>query len=381
MVASFPQMPMSIIGPLGQEDVMGIVFFGQSRMAARQPWNVDPRNANVVEDRPTWGLGPRGMPGAVDYLDERAMRQKQPGGIAPNAYEQLGLYWNGSGIVQGRPLRSIEQEQALAEREAGRQDRQTGISAVNTLGSLVPDSQPAAAGVMGIAPPVAPVVSAAQQAERARTGIGQVQALSGLVPSSQPVAAGIMGMPAPAAPLGTVEAAQNSQRIGLAGRQVAQEGVRTLADIAPSGQATAAGIMGLPLPAGAAPMTPARTSKGESPVPTYVSAATLEAVNRAMQVDPKLVESDPRKYERALRDIAGKAGIKDYTADQLKLDLKAYGPMLQADRTQRLAGAGAADGSNVPAALVEAYFQKYGGKIPRDQIRRMVAERQGGAGR
>jgi hypothetical protein len=46
-----------------------------------------------------------------------------------------------------------------------------------------------------------------------------------------------------------------------------------------------------------------------------------------------------------------------------------------------LAGAGAADGSHVPAAVVEAYFQKYGGRIPRDQIRRMVAERQGAGGR
>jgi len=92
-------------------------YFGPNRMAAQQ-YPVD-SGTSLVKNRPSWGLGPQGMPGAFDYdpsgMESRRGGQGGYGVRAPNAYERGGFFWNGSGVSQGTPIAHQDQRMRLAE--------------------------------------------------------------------------------------------------------------------------------------------------------------------------------------------------------------------------------------------------------------------------
>ncbi len=106
---------------------MPIKFHGPNRMAAQQPTRVDPGSENLVKHKPTWGMGPSGMPGSFDYDASPKNSAFRRGTPEPNAYEQRGLYWTGSRVAQGRPAAEIAQGMRLAEGESVRRIAETAI--------------------------------------------------------------------------------------------------------------------------------------------------------------------------------------------------------------------------------------------------------------
>ena len=95
---------------------MALKFFGANRMAAQQ--GAEDRGTSLVSRRPSWGLGPQGMPGSSDYNPnpQRGAFMRDAGGSStPNAYERGGFFWDGSGIRQGTPI--AHQDQRLDHNE------------------------------------------------------------------------------------------------------------------------------------------------------------------------------------------------------------------------------------------------------------------------
>ena len=89
---------------------MALKFFGANRMAAQQ--GAEDRGTSLVSRRPSWGLGPQGMPGSSDYNPnpQRGAFMRDAGGSStPNAYERGGFFWDGSGIRQGTPIAHHDQ--------------------------------------------------------------------------------------------------------------------------------------------------------------------------------------------------------------------------------------------------------------------------------
>ncbi len=108
---------------------MALKFFGQHRMAAQQ--SPEDAGTSLVRNRPTWGMGPREMPGAHDY-DARGPEAR---GREPNAYERGGFFWTGSGIAQGTPIGHQDQRGRLLEDDNRRhwarqalEDRKMGLN-------------------------------------------------------------------------------------------------------------------------------------------------------------------------------------------------------------------------------------------------------------
>ncbi len=101
---------------------MPLKFFGPNRMAAQQ--GVEDSGSSLVRNRPSWGMGPQGMPGSYDY-DANPMESKRGGqggwGVKePNAYERGGFFWNGSGVSQGIPIAQQDQTTRLREDDNAR---------------------------------------------------------------------------------------------------------------------------------------------------------------------------------------------------------------------------------------------------------------------
>jgi len=108
---------------------MALKFFGPNRMAAQQ--GVEDSGSSLVRQRPSWGMGPQGMPGSFDY-DSSGMESKRGGqggwGVKePNAYERGGFFWNGSGVSQGTPIAHQDQRMRLAENEDVRRYAQQAL--------------------------------------------------------------------------------------------------------------------------------------------------------------------------------------------------------------------------------------------------------------
>jgi hypothetical protein len=114
---------------------MALQFFGPNRMAAQQAQ--EDRGTSLVARRPSWGLGPQGMPGSADYNPNPrrgVFMRDAGGGDEPNAYERGGFFWDGSGIRQGTPIGHMDQQREHNEQEQARrwarqalEDKQHGL--------------------------------------------------------------------------------------------------------------------------------------------------------------------------------------------------------------------------------------------------------------
>ena len=180
-----------------------VTYFGANRMIGLQPRGMRP-GSNLSLNRPSYGLGPKGMPGSAGYAGDKDWRErpdpltgKRKEGTE-NAYERMGLYWTGSSITQGRPIREIDQRMELAEQGVGLQERgldikekgvgirEKGVGLQERGLDLRKRSQ-----------------EAAQAASGQRMGIDRVEALSSLRDDdSRRSAAGLMGIDDPEAVAG-----------------------------------------------------------------------------------------------------------------------------------------------------------------------------------
>ncbi len=93
---------------------MPLNYFGQNQMAAWQPKNIESRNKDLVKYRPTWGLGPKGMPGShaegwtpeiANIMRDEAMVEVDDPTIFPFKKkipwaQAMGLYWTGNDVSQ-----------------------------------------------------------------------------------------------------------------------------------------------------------------------------------------------------------------------------------------------------------------------------------------
>ncbi|MEI6210307.1 MAG: hypothetical protein WCR06_01650 [bacterium] len=358
---------------------MGIALFGPNRMVNWQAANRSFANRDLTESKPEWGLGPTGMPGSSDYLADAAGRARRDKG--PNAFELMGLYWNGSGISQGRPLRDIQLDQSLAPLKMAQGDRQLDLSAAeqaqrgaaeqSRLG-LMASEQDMTRGKL----------VADQAAEQARLGLmADEQAMQRARIASD-------------AGLGLRRAAVDEAQVGIAKLRENTGAVQTLANIAPNGQRAAAALLGI-----APPATPLVSAGQLRATPDALALwmqkepALMDVVTRAARIDPKAPDADAQ-YAR----IGAEGGLKKTSfwhptrsmARQVRDLVQAYGPAVEADRMQRLgpgglfpaSGAGKAGGkvSNPAAdAVSDDDLKEYvsthpqARAVPREQLRAMLA--------
>jgi len=398
---------------------MGIAQFGPHRMVTfAKPEEY--RNRNLTESRPEWGLGPRGMPGASDYLAEQKRREQR--GEGPNPFEQMGLYWTGSGITQGRPLRDIQLDQGIAPQKMAQGDRQLDLQAQEQAQRS--GAERARLGLMGSEQDLSRAKLAGDQANnQARLGLmGSEQDLSrAKLASDQANEQSRLGL------MGSEQALQRSRldndiQVGkLNARAQATHAntaaVGTLAGIAPSGQAAAARLLGIAPPE--APIVNAAQMRAEDrklPVAMEKDPALANAVARAMAVDPKGTTADDEYYrigiEAGLQPSsmidknAGKWLATDTNPEVLKRGAmiaqvkslkKTYGPAMEQDGGRATGGlvpeaaAGAAedqtDGATPAAgaaaeapAVSDAFLNEYTKlyprvrAMPREELRAMLAK-------
>jgi hypothetical protein len=393
---------------------MGIAQFGPNRMVTfAKPEEY--RNRNLTESRPEWGLGPRGMPGSSDYLAEQKRREQR--GEGPNPFEQMGLYWTGSGITQGRPLRDIQIDQGIAPQKMAQGDRQLDLQAQEQAQRA--GAEQTRLGLMGSEQDLSRAKLAGDQAnDQARLGLmGSEQDLSrAKLASDQANEKARLGL------MGTEQDIQrgrlaNDLKLGLMGAQAQAThantaAVGTLAGIAPGGQEAAARLLGIAPPS--APIINAAQMRAEDrklPAPLEKDPALANAVARALAVDPKGTMADDEYYrigiEAGLQPSsmidknAGKWFALDTDTDVLKRDamiaqvkslMKTYRPQVQqagglvpeaaagaaedqADGAAPVAGA-AAEAPAVSDAFLNEYTKLYPRvrSMPREELRAMLAK-------
>lgn len=117
---------------------MALKFFGANRMAAQQ--DAGDAGTSLVSRRPSWGMGPKGMPGAHDYdpTSDPSPFMRRGGNDKPNAYERGGFFWTGNSIAQGTPIAHQDQQldmrgqaNARAWAEQAINDKQYGLNVRN----------------------------------------------------------------------------------------------------------------------------------------------------------------------------------------------------------------------------------------------------------
>ncbi len=183
---------------------MPVKVVGPERMLSWQPKGQSKRNSLGAPREPEYGLGPQGMVGSVGYNQANLSPQAQK-------WERMGLYWTGRGVAQGRPLAEIEQGIGLAGRQDDRAERQFGQTVINQDRNFglnerqFTESKSNNLLNYGLASRAEDRAMAAQsdasKIAAGRLDVDRINAMSALTPESQPEAAGLIGLAAPKTPL------------------------------------------------------------------------------------------------------------------------------------------------------------------------------------
>ncbi|MDD5708374.1 MAG: hypothetical protein PHR35_20840 [Kiritimatiellae bacterium] len=281
---------------------MGIAYFGANRMATWQTPRTTFQNRFLTHDKPQWGLGPKGMPGSADYGDDLTWRERNSKGPsqAPNPYERMGLFWTGERIAQGRPIRDIEQGQALEERRMGLAERGQALNAEETQARLGLEGQR-----VGLEGERVGLEGNRVALEGQRVGLlGQAQAVNA-EESAARLGLERQGLGMRAAGL-MQDIAFNRERLGLMRREDRR-----------AEEVHRAGLM---------------APKGRGEIPGYIPPETVMLVERALDISPDAADYNAR-LERLAKEMKIKGG-----AGMVKNVLQSFGPYVREARAARLAG-------------------------------------------